>query len=313
MEERRAVRHPGAFLAKSEPDQDARGVRADVDAGADLAEQARLLVDLHVEAGLQQADRGGEPADAAADDGDGASSGSAASCDALAAHLVVARDRAGAVGRRENGASGGFIRASAGSPWMCASSAFTPDTSGLPSNSLRIVTAASSAALSPLLQAQLAKIGVEIGGRRDAAGEGAGARIEQHRFGRRKHVEALRDRRGLARIVHVAGGILQARRCGVPKRVEQALHQRDVPVQAGLLRVVIEIDRDRLLRASPSRWCRYRRPGRRPARPCNRTAAAPARRQSPARRHSASAPPRRPRPAAPVPTIMRSSGSPAAL
>ena len=34
----------------------------------------------------------------------------------------------------------------------------------------------------------------------------------------------------------------------VPKRVEQALHQRDVPVQAGLLRVVIEIDRDGLLR-----------------------------------------------------------------
>ena len=70
MEERRAERHLGAFLAKPEPDQDARRVRADVDAGADLAEQARLLVDLHVEAGLQQADRGGEPADAAADDGD---------------------------------------------------------------------------------------------------------------------------------------------------------------------------------------------------------------------------------------------------
>ena len=70
MEERRAERHPGAFLAKAKPDQDARCIRADVDAGADLAEQARLLVHLYVEAGLQQADRGGESADAAADDGD---------------------------------------------------------------------------------------------------------------------------------------------------------------------------------------------------------------------------------------------------
>ena len=69
MKERRAERHLGAFLAEAEPDQEARGVRADVDAGADFAEQARLLVDLHVEAGLQQADRGGQPADAAADDG----------------------------------------------------------------------------------------------------------------------------------------------------------------------------------------------------------------------------------------------------
>ena len=70
MEERRSVGHPGAFLAETEPDQNARGVRADVDAGADLAEQARLLVDLHVEAGLQQADRGGQSTDAAADDRD---------------------------------------------------------------------------------------------------------------------------------------------------------------------------------------------------------------------------------------------------
>ena len=37
MEERRAERHPGAFLAEAEPDQDARCVRADVDAGADFA------------------------------------------------------------------------------------------------------------------------------------------------------------------------------------------------------------------------------------------------------------------------------------
>jgi hypothetical protein len=50
MEERRPVRQLGALLAKPETDQDACRVRPDVDAGADLAEQPRLLVDLHVEA-----------------------------------------------------------------------------------------------------------------------------------------------------------------------------------------------------------------------------------------------------------------------
>ena len=64
MEEGRSVGHPAAFLAEAEPDQNARSVRADVDAGADLAEQPRLLVDLDVKACLQQADRGGEPTDA---------------------------------------------------------------------------------------------------------------------------------------------------------------------------------------------------------------------------------------------------------
>ena len=130
---------------------------------------------------------------------------------------------------------------------MCASSAFTPDTSGLPSNSLRIVTAASSAALSPLLQASWQRSALRLAvaemqpAKAPARASSSTASVEG------KHVEAFRDRRGLARIVHVAGGILQADDAAA-ERVEQALHQRDVPVQAGLLRVVIEIDRDRLLR-----------------------------------------------------------------
>ena len=58
-------------------------------------------------------------------------------------------------------------------------------------------------ALSPLLQASW-QIGIEIGGRRDAAGEGAGACIEQHRFGGGKYIEALETPR-VAGVVHVAG------------------------------------------------------------------------------------------------------------
>ena len=47
--------------------QDAGGVGADLDAGADLAEHRRLLVDTDVEPGAQQRQCGGETADAAAD------------------------------------------------------------------------------------------------------------------------------------------------------------------------------------------------------------------------------------------------------
>src|ERR1041384_500858 len=100
MKEGRSVGQPGAFFAEAEPDQDARGVRADVDAGAHLAEQARLLVDLDVKAFFQQADRGGQPADPAADDGNSQVLRSHLR-DALAAHLIVARYGGGPVAGRE--------------------------------------------------------------------------------------------------------------------------------------------------------------------------------------------------------------------
>jgi len=51
--------------------QQAGGVRADLDAGADLRQDRRLLEHLHVAAGLQQRQRRREAADAAADDGHG--------------------------------------------------------------------------------------------------------------------------------------------------------------------------------------------------------------------------------------------------
>ncbi len=49
----------------------ARAVGADLHAGADLAELGRLLVDLDVDAALQQGEPRGEPADAGADDDHG--------------------------------------------------------------------------------------------------------------------------------------------------------------------------------------------------------------------------------------------------
>jgi hypothetical protein len=55
---------------QSQPDQQARGVGADLDAGADLADGGRLLVDMDIETGLQQLQRGREATDASADDGD---------------------------------------------------------------------------------------------------------------------------------------------------------------------------------------------------------------------------------------------------
>ena len=64
--------HAGAIERRleAEADQQARGVGADLDAGADLADARRLLVDMDVEPGLQQMQRGRQAADAAADDGD---------------------------------------------------------------------------------------------------------------------------------------------------------------------------------------------------------------------------------------------------
>jgi hypothetical protein len=57
-------------LGNAQPMQKARCVRPDIDAGADLAERPRLLVDPHVKAGSRQRRRGRKPADAAADDRD---------------------------------------------------------------------------------------------------------------------------------------------------------------------------------------------------------------------------------------------------
>ena len=42
------------FVRQAQPHQDARGIRADLDAGANFAERARLLVDVHVEPRPQQ-------------------------------------------------------------------------------------------------------------------------------------------------------------------------------------------------------------------------------------------------------------------
>jgi hypothetical protein len=50
--------------------EDARGVGADLDARADLAYRRGSLVDVDVEPGLQERERGRDAADAAADDRD---------------------------------------------------------------------------------------------------------------------------------------------------------------------------------------------------------------------------------------------------
>jgi hypothetical protein len=55
---------------QAKPHQEARSVGADLDAGADLADARRLLVDVDVEPRLQQMQRRGQAANAAADDRD---------------------------------------------------------------------------------------------------------------------------------------------------------------------------------------------------------------------------------------------------
>src|SRR5580704_1909187 len=70
VESQRFDAGPLERVGNPEPMQNARSVRADIDAGPDLAEDAGLLEDLHVESRAQQRGRRRETADAAADDRD---------------------------------------------------------------------------------------------------------------------------------------------------------------------------------------------------------------------------------------------------
>ena len=63
------------LVADAEPVEAVEGVRAELDAGADLAEDRRLLEDDRAEALLGEAEGGGDAADAAAGDEDGESLG----------------------------------------------------------------------------------------------------------------------------------------------------------------------------------------------------------------------------------------------
>lgn len=55
-------------LGQPQPVQHPNGVGTDRDPGAHLAQDARLLVDMGVEAGLAQREGGGQPADAGPED-----------------------------------------------------------------------------------------------------------------------------------------------------------------------------------------------------------------------------------------------------
>ena len=66
----RSHAHGRQLVCEAEPMQHARGVRADLNPGTHLAELTGLLVDVYVQPGPKQRERGGEPADAAADHAD---------------------------------------------------------------------------------------------------------------------------------------------------------------------------------------------------------------------------------------------------
>ena len=144
--------------------------------------------------------------------------------------------------------SGGCTRARPRSPWICASSALTPGTSGLPSNSLRIVDRGIERRGIAAAPGARAQVGVEVGGRRDAAGKMRRQRASSSTASVEGNTLKLgRDRRRLARIGHVARGILEADDTRRRMRREQALDQLDVPGQA---RLAPGSDRDR----SGSAW-----------------------------------------------------------
>lgn len=60
----------GQRLYEPERTQDSRAVRADLDAGAELAKPRGLLVDVDIQAAREQREYGSETADGAAEHGD---------------------------------------------------------------------------------------------------------------------------------------------------------------------------------------------------------------------------------------------------
>jgi hypothetical protein len=66
---RRQHLHALERLFEAQGVEHAGAVRADLDASADLLELGRLLIDLDVEAALEQGQRGGQSANAGADHG----------------------------------------------------------------------------------------------------------------------------------------------------------------------------------------------------------------------------------------------------
>jgi len=66
----RRDRDPGERVGETDVVEDAHRVRADGDACADLAEHARLLVDVDLVVRTAQRQRGGQASDPGADDGD---------------------------------------------------------------------------------------------------------------------------------------------------------------------------------------------------------------------------------------------------
>ena len=117
----------------------------------------------------------------------------------------------------------------------------------MPSNSLRIATAASSAPVSPARQARAHRSALRLAVAEMQPAKAPPRASMQRGFGRGEHGEVGRDRRRRAGVSHVAGGILQTHDAG-REGFQQPLDQRDMPGQAGHGREMIEIDRDRLVR-----------------------------------------------------------------
>src|SRR5262245_36660723 len=63
--------HFGEFVRKPQPMQDARRVGADLDAGANLAQDSRTFVNVYIEAGVQEGKRRSQAAEAAANNCNG--------------------------------------------------------------------------------------------------------------------------------------------------------------------------------------------------------------------------------------------------
>ena len=89
----------GDAVAETQSFQHAHAVGLDGDAGADLGQRRGLFVELHIEAAAEQRKRGGDAADAAADDGDAEGVGAHAALLDIRTLVLFGRRRTRRAGR----------------------------------------------------------------------------------------------------------------------------------------------------------------------------------------------------------------------
>ena len=146
-----------------------------------------------------------------------------------------------------SGVSGGSSASYAGSARRSATTAFTPAMSGPARDDGADLGGRRLRGGVAMVEGARAPGGVDVGARRDAAGEGAGACLEQHGLGGGEDAQVGRERGDFRRVGEVARGVLQAADAAA-EAFDQAADDRRRVGDARQGREIIEVEVDRRIR-----------------------------------------------------------------